>query len=298
MNKIFFSTACIIMLFVSNAWACTMCGCQSSGLMYVDMGLGKNQTVGLRQFIRNYTALVHDEVDLNAFNHMDEHIQQYDALASLRLNKHLGVFASLPYVHYKLNKDGEKHSYHGLGDALLLGAYTFALQKNPIAPTLHHVSVKAGLKLPTGVQNTAQFTPLNPIGTGTLDFLYGIDYTLIKTQWVLKSAFLYKQNTYDQDGDKKGDMFSMQHMVHYQVLDKPDILVGLGSIYEQFGYETVDHYTDKLTGAYIWSLYPSIAIKVKKFTFAHQLYIPVKQDFTSHFVEQEINTQFILTYNF
>jgi len=153
------------------------------------------------------------------------------------ITKNLTLSALLPYVSL-YTKSG---SDAGLGDAILLGTYTF-YQKNDF-----NLAVQGGIELPTGVQKSSAFDNTTVIvGSGSYDPMAGVLFAKRWADYTLSGNVLYKHTTPGFQHNYYGSLAVQNLTLSYRIR-------GAGSICALD--PEAGNAADKKVSAFGWSVY-------------------------------------------
>jgi hypothetical protein len=124
------------------------------------------------------------------------------------LPKRFQISVSLPVHFLKEASTAETDRSAGLGDASVMGFYSFF---NPDKffgkKSKHQLRIGIGVKAPTGKFNMTDgmFTSDLVLGTGSVDFIFNINYTYRFRKFGVSVSPLYKKNLTNKNGYRFGD---------------------------------------------------------------------------------------------
>ncbi len=217
---------------------CTMSG----SFLGIMPQLHKN-FIGLRYNVRSYTM---PAMNMQHGNHVMHTPETTDRFTSLELwgrfypTPRIQILTTLPYITNQTSAAGKSVQANGIGDATVMASYVVAATPDSaLCRTKHRLQLGGGVKLPTGnyrkIQETAIVTPTNfSPGTGTVDFLATMQYTMRVNQLGINTDFVYKFNNENKDGYRFGNQYSGSGQVFYWY-KKPkfSVLPSAGIYYEK-----------------------------------------------------------------
>lgn len=289
--------AAILLIAVSNAYACSICGC-GGGNLY--MGLYpnfKSHFFGLRHnYSEFHTSLLNspDQFSHNYYNTVE-------AWSGFNIGKRWQVLAFLPY-HYNIQNDDDmgRTTKSGLGDITLLANYKlFATPFSSHIPgnSSHEIWIGGGLKLPTGAfkvnanDSTTTLADINSqIGTGSLDLLLNARHTMELNDFGINSSVNYKIALANNQGYKYGNKITVNSIVYYKIKSKSTIIVpNAGLSYENSTGNSLNGskiiLSDGLyigsyhTGGYILAMIGGLECNFKKISIGANIQSPLAQEF-------------------
>jgi hypothetical protein len=186
---------------------CDACGCAATaGPIGLD-ALLSNRYVGIKYLAQHY------KTKENAFSpkaNQDEYFNTWQLLAKIPLSKKWLAYALIPYHHNYKNSD-PKQEIKGLGDvSLMLNYYVYNDRFNSDL-SKHRWLLNAGLKMPTGKFDAKNATAVNPsfqLGTGSLDWLTGLNYQYIAQDFALQYSADYIIKQKNERAYKFGNQFN------------------------------------------------------------------------------------------
>ena len=219
--------------------------CTMSGNYLGIMPQYQKNFVGIRYNTRSYTMpamymdhgqgpMLHNPEATDRFRSMELWDRFYPT-------RRMQVMATLPYVSNFSIAGSTSAQAAGIGDATLLANYAVAATSDSaLWRTKHRLQLGGGVKLPTGrYRNTENGSLLatpanfNP-GTGTLDLLATVQYTIRLNQWGLNTDFFYKFNSENKDGYRFGNQYNSScQLFYWQKIKQVSVLPAAGIYHEK-----------------------------------------------------------------
>jgi hypothetical protein len=207
MKKIFYSLISVSLLSLTGASACTTCGCGVGNYQYGILPQYQKNFIGIRYRYRSFDSRL-DASHTASYSY--ETFQSTELWARYYPTDRFQVFAFIPY-NFNARQEGESTTYlHGLGDMVLTAHYTiFNTYDSTFSDWKHYLLVGGGVKLPTGefdaIQNGLTINQNFQLGTGSVDFLFNLMYTLRYKSAGLNTEFTYSYNTTNPDEYRFGN---------------------------------------------------------------------------------------------
>lgn len=140
------------------------------------------------------------------------------AVAGYGIMPDLALFAAVPWLDKRLERDGLERSEAGIGDLRLFARYT-AFQRNWTGRTLR-IAPFAGLELPTGEDEArdrlGRLPPSLQPGSGGLDAFFGTVATYQTLEYQLDAQLAYQANG-EGDFFEPGDVFRADASLQYRL---------------------------------------------------------------------------------
>ncbi len=179
MKRFIVFTAAIVMAGM-GVYACDMCG-GAAGNQYIGLLPGFNRNFAGIQYLSGSFSGTFPSflIDKPNDEHTNDHYNTVQAWGRHRMGRYYQVFAFVPYQYNVRYGGGLRSVNSGLGDiTLLLNRVFMSPKEGKWKQTLFG---GAGVKLPTGLHaasNDGSMPSMNP-GTGTCDFTFNTNYTLL-----------------------------------------------------------------------------------------------------------------------
>ncbi|MEK7253141.1 MAG: hypothetical protein AAB316_00220 [Bacteroidota bacterium] len=165
------------------------------------------------------------------------------------------VFAFLPFNRFSQTNNGETLLEEGLGDVTLLANYNLLDTGDSLSRDWkHNLLLGGGVKLPTGsfkpnIADGDEYQPTLQTGTGSLDFLANLAYTLRFKQWGIQADAGFRFNSTNQMDYRFGNRIQGGMRVFRQIGgDDFSILPNLGLQFEAAQKDRLGDETRKFTG--------------------------------------------------
>ncbi|QQR87137.1 MAG: hypothetical protein IPJ76_02605 [Flavobacteriales bacterium] len=205
----------LAMVLALHTWACDICGIYLN-VQPQDRTTQFSLLYKLRVLRGEFTSrglAKHGDaaVPVGTVNRIEELYQTVELRADLQLRQRWSLLLSVPLVnHYQSVNDQRTADLYGMGDPLVLARFQLAnTQCGPDEDRfVHRLLIGGGVKLPLGrddmtYNDEAVDADLQP-GTGTVDFLASVEYTVRKRKTILASSNVLRFNTPDGTGFRFG----------------------------------------------------------------------------------------------
>ena len=192
----------------------------------------------------------------------------------LNLPKRFQLSVNLP-VHFLKEQSSEATERSaGLGDLTVTAGYSFFDPKKSLdKKSKHQLRVAIGIKAPTGkfsMTNNGLFTTDLQLGTGSVDFLFNVNYTYRYRQFGVNVASMYKKNLANKDHYRFGDNVGAGLTLFYVcLLPKGFTLTPkVGTTYNHMFYNVYNKDELKGTGGDVLRCTAGIDLYYKDFAFS------------------------------
>jgi hypothetical protein len=262
------ASTCLIWLCSStiNAQSC----CAGGGASCCTVGSGScsilpeldKHIIGLNYSYSLYNTTTYPGMTMN-MNGMDmtmlgpgvptrETMNTVELFGRFNLPKRFQISVSLPVHFLKEQSSEETAMTSGLGDMSVMAFYSFFNpQKFMKKKSKHQLRIGIGIKAPTGkfsMTSDGLFTTDLQLGTGSVDFLFNVNYTYRYRKFGLNVSPFYKKNLANKDryqfGDNAGGGLNT-----FFVLNLPNgftLTPKAGAIYDHMSYNVYNK--ELLTG--------------------------------------------------
>ena len=207
MKKHIYFLIIISLLTVPDVLACNTCGCGVGNYHYGILPQFQKNFIGMRYRYRSYVSEL-EAGHLAPYSY--ERFQSTELWGRFYPMRKLQVFAFVPY-NFNQRREGEKMTYlSGLGDIVVSANYNLVNTYDSAATDwTHNLLVGAGAKLPTGqfrkIEDGLTVNQNFQLGTGSVDLLFNLIYTLRYKNLGLNAEFIYNYNTTNRDDYKFGN---------------------------------------------------------------------------------------------
>jgi hypothetical protein len=217
MAKMLISVCVLLGLAGQSAEACTVCGCGVGNYHYGILPQFRKNFVGVRYRHSSYVSTL-DGSHASAFSH--ETFQSAELWGRVYPTKKIQAFLFVPVNFNERIEGSEVKTLRGLGDVVISANYNLINSYDSADNFLkHNLLVGGGLKLPTGqyraIENGQTINQNFQLGTGSLDFLFNIIYTVRHNNIGLNSEFTYSWNTTNKDEYRFGNASRVGITVFY-----------------------------------------------------------------------------------
>lgn len=197
----------MMVIAVDTAQGCNVCGC----------GVGSNHYGILPQFQKNFVGVRYHNKTYRSHLGMDhaamysnESFQSVELWARFYPTKRLQVFAFVPYKINERTEGMDALRLKGIGDASVSVNYSLINTYDSASSLLkHNLMVGGGVKLPTGnfqaIHDGLTVNQNFQLGTGSVDFLVNMIYTLRYSSLGLNTEAAFTQTTTNPDEYRFGN---------------------------------------------------------------------------------------------
>lgn len=229
-----------------NALAQSCC-CTGSGSNYTILPNLNRHVIGTRYTYRNFynkTSSLNPDLDGQVTN---QHQNSIELFGRFNLTSRLQLSVFLPFSFILQESAGETKNSNGLGDM------SFLLQYNLLNPMLctgkstkHQIRLGAGTKLPSGNfqmgKNDLFYTNLQ-LGSGSVDFLANVVYTLRYKNLGFNTIVAYRFNTINPQQYRFGDKTQAGTNMFYIIqMNELQLMPSVGFSYE---HQSINGYKEK-----------------------------------------------------
>jgi hypothetical protein len=207
MKRIFILTVMTLVISMKPASGCNVCGCGVGNYHYgILPQYGKN-FAGLRYRYSSYTSTLDGS---------HNHLYSYETFRTAELwgrfypAKKVQAFVFIPFNFNERREGDQTKRLEGLGDIVVSANYNLLNTYDTVnAIFKHNLLVGGGLKLPTGeyraLENGLTVNQNFQLGTGSVDFLFNIIYTVRYKNLGLNTEASYSLNTTNKDEYRFGN---------------------------------------------------------------------------------------------
>ena len=268
--------------------ACDLCGCGNGGSFLGILPQSHRGFVGLRYSHKSYDSHIN-----SVSSQTQEDFWKTELWARAYPFKKVQVLAFIPYSFNKqtIKKNGQQTDLQGFGDASMLINYNILNTMTDTIPHrfFHNFLVGGGVKLPTGryqydlYSDTEVGNPNFQLGTGSLDFMLNLVYTLRHKNWGLNSDFSYKINSQNSNEYRFGNRMTANVSTLYFIRlgDQKTLMPNAGVTYEngnldsKSGVKNIRTGGESLLGSYGLESY------FKGFSVGVNYQIPIAQNLSN-----------------
>jgi hypothetical protein len=227
----------LIILIIGNSSACDVCGSAAGAANMGILPQFYKNFIGLQFFTRTFQSR-HPVLGSAESTLTNERFQTIEFRGRFHINKRIQWFVLMPYHINKQQEDDLQTTISGLGDLTTFANYNlFDDSDQPNKVWKHNLQVGGGLKLPFGRFNTLnKSNVLNPYiqtGSGSVDFIADVIYTVRRRQLGFNTTAFYKYNTINTNDYRFGNRLTATAQLFYLTTWKGvTILPSLGLNYE------------------------------------------------------------------
>ncbi|HET6540184.1 MAG TPA: hypothetical protein VFG46_06850 [Chryseolinea sp.] len=207
MKKLIPLTFILLILLPSVSQACSVCGCGVGSYHYGILPQFRKNFVGIRYRHSSYVSTL-DDSHAEAFSY--ETFQTAELWGRFYPAKKIQAFIFVPFNFNERIEGLGTTTLKGLGDIVVSANYNLINTYDSLDISWkQNLLVGGGLKLPTGefqaLENGLTVNQNFQLGTGSLDFLFNLIYTIRHKNLGLNTELSYSLNTTNKDEYKFGD---------------------------------------------------------------------------------------------
>lgn len=220
--------------------ACDVCGCKLGGVYFGILPMNNSHFVGLRYSQAAFKASIsygNSQYISNEFSSDTYH--RVDLLGRYSISPKLQVSFMLPYLMNEMNGSHQQVQSNGMGDPMVLVHYNVLnTANNGVSFWQHSLLLGGGIKMPLGeYQKEDKGVIINrnfQLGSGSLDYLLSLNYTLRYQKTGVNVESAYKINTENSQSYRFGNQLNASAYL-FQWIETPQIafLPFAGVYYEQ-----------------------------------------------------------------
>lgn len=298
LSKIILMKTILILLSVvimagTSVSACDICGCGVGGYYSGMLPQYHKNYIGLRWRFSSFSSdMGHEGEGINAFS--KERFQSLELMGRFYPHRRVQILAFVPLNYNVRVAPTETNQLFGLGDLSVIALYniyntSFIAEKD----LKHNLLAGAGIKVPTGsFQRTdvqgEQLTPSLQLGTGSVDFLTTVVYTMRYKRWGLNTNATYKINLPNLDTYKFGNQLivSTTAFLLHKIENKEwGIMPKLGLAFEQATYNLKNGYKRVNTGGHQLTATLGLEVYYKKIQLGINYQQPIWQNLSDGLVQ-------------
>lgn len=269
-----------------------MCGCGNGGTFFGMLPQSHLRFVGLR-----YKQVSFDSHLTSKLLRTQESFQTAELWGRLYPFKKTQVLFFVPFAMntQTMLSSGDKASLQGLGDVTLMAHYN--LFNTFWDSTAHAITqslmIGGGAKLPTGrykydEQSVSEVANANfQLGTGSVDFIANVIYTLRYKDWGLTTNMAYKMNTDNSNQYRFGNRFTTNASVFRTIpIANVTLMPNAGLYYEHSQQNQVNGLANNLTGGDLLAGSVGVESYFKHVSLGINSQLPLAQQLVSGQIKQ------------
>ncbi len=290
MKRLFSLLLLWVLLLPLDLPACDICGCGVGNYYFGVMPQFHKNFVGIRYRFSSFRS----HIGMSEALATQEYFQTTELWGRYYIRPRLQMIAFLPYSFNRQVESNQTRYLQGLNDMMLMVNYNLLKTPEDTIPRLfkHNLLVGAGTKLPTGKHTYSEANQqqvANPnfqLGTGSLDFLLNLAYTVRYKRLGLNADLTCKINTANKDQYRFGNRVTSNIALFYvQKIKKVGIMPHAGVYIENSlqDFSKSDFVID--TGGYFVAQTWGIELYYKRFALGGNYQVPLKQDLANGHIQ-------------
>lgn len=274
-------------LMLWNASACDICGCNMSGLYFGFLPMYKSHYAGVRYTHARFNAFIDNDGYYFQDESSNDTYRRLELIGRFSLSKKWQVRYIVPYAMNDMNGSHHTVSSSGFSDPVIMGYFNaFNTGENFTSAIMHSLQLGGGVKLPVGAyEATSDGDLINPnfqLGSGSTDYLMGLNYTLRHKKLGLNIESSYKLNTANSNGYQMGNQTNTSaNLFYYLEAASFSILPFVGGHYERGAYHMQDDIIQGNTGGSAWLGTIGAQLYRKRLTINAQYQTPLVQSYNT-----------------
>ena len=279
----------VVCLLAYSAWGCDLCGCANGGSYFGIMPQVGRQFVGVRYRVSSFDSHLKSPM-----LRTQEHFQNVELWGRFYPLKRVQVLAFVPYFFNRQTEvlSNRRFDLQGIGDMTVLANYnlfnTF-WDSTYTSHINHSLLVGGGAKLPTGrfqydlADPTDVANPNFQLGTGSVDFLMSVLYSMRVHNWGWNTDLTYKYNTTNADLYRFGNRLTMSSLLFYtKQIGKATLMPNAGAYIEVAAKDINRGKTNDRTGGYVSMANAGLEIYLKKVSVGATYQLPLFQSLSNN----------------
>ena len=209
---------CFLSLINFTATACDGCGGSMGNLFLGSMSLQGQQSIGFRYRHFSFQSPAIPNDPYAALFQSKQLLRRIEILGQIKLSKHWSLSCILPYMVSENYSGKTKTSTCGISDPAIIirrGLYNSPVS-NPPSLFTHSFNASIGLKIPLGAWESHNLLDITP-GSGSWDFIAGLDYLLAIKNSGIRIDGLVKFNNANSHGEKIGNGFNSNTLIYHKI---------------------------------------------------------------------------------
>ncbi|MEM6298106.1 MAG: hypothetical protein AAF740_05385 [Bacteroidota bacterium] len=293
----------------ANASACDVCGCQLGGFAFGLMPQQKGHFFGLRYSRADFSASMRHNSIYFEDEFSEDSYQRVELVGRFTISPKFQMAVQLPYAFNEMDGSHQSIRLSGIGDPIVLAYYTLT-STDPMAfkAWKHTLLVGGGLKLPFGAyraeDNTEIINRNFQLGSGSLDYLLSMNYTLRHKRFGFNLESAYKINTQNNLDYRFGNQVNGSATLFYQIwTPEVSVLPMLGLYGEQANQHTEDDIEQINTGGHAFFGTLGLQAFHKSWTLTAMYQKPIQQSFNAEAIatieaEERFTVGLMYSFNF
>ncbi|MGL1887660.1 MAG: transporter [Reichenbachiella sp.] len=279
---------CLIIVLLSlnfNSFGCDICGCQLGGYSFGILAQNPTHFIGLRYSHAQFRAEIDNSILEDEFS--NDTYQTVELMGRYVFSKKWQVSAILPYSYNQMNGNLQSIEVSGIGDPILIGYYNLLNTSYENFRIVNHsVMLGGGIKFPLGdfdaVENDEIINRNFQLGSGSLDFLFSMIYTIKYKSWGMNIESSYKVNTINKYDYQFGNQFTSNSKLFYALIQPSySLLPYVGLNYEYSGMHEDNGFMQVNTGGKALLTTVGLQAYIGSVMIMANVDVPVMQDYNT-----------------
>ncbi len=285
MKKLFFISI-VLFVFITNSFACEICGCGVGNFYLGILPAFKTKFIGVRYSYQHY----YSEMATDHSQFSNDFYKTAEIWGGWNLGNRWQLMVFVPYRFNKKTSDDGVKETNGLGDITLLLNYSLLhTRKVRLNNTVieNQLWIGGGAKLANGVYHidltdpSANIGDVNSqLGTGSTAFILSAMHTINIRKFGVTSSVNYSINTTNADRYRFGNRVMVNSLAYYRLrVAGVSVSPNLGLLYQ---HSAINHYQNdpvEQSGGYTFNASGGVEVSLNKITVGLNAQIPIKQNF-------------------
>ncbi len=299
----------LLLLVISSSivYGCDVCGCKLGGLYYGILPQYNSHFVGVRYSHASFNASITYDSEYLEDEYSHDTYQRVDLYGRYVFHPKFQMYAIVPYLRNQMDGSHQDVTESGVGDPMVLLYYNpFNTGDEVTNDWKHSLLLGAGVKLPLGdfeSEDNGELINRNfQLGSGSLDYLISMNYTLRFNNLGLNIESSYKYNTANKYEYKFGNQLNSSVYLFYYFQTPQISFLPYTGIYFESAEKHLDGKVEQPnTGGSATFCSLGTQVLRNNFTLAFQYQAPISQNYNSDEISEiKTGNRFMinLLYNF
>jgi len=270
-----------------RASACDICGCNMSGLYFGFLPMYKSHFVGLRYNQATFKAYIDNDDFYFEDEYSSDTYRQVELMGRFSLSEKWQLRYILPYAINTMDGSHQNVNSNGFGDPIIMGYFNPFSTGDDFTQTIRQtLLLGAGIKLPLGQfdrEDGGELINRNfQLGSGSVDYIAGLNYTARLSAVGLNIESSYKINTENELDYSFGDQFNASANLFYYIETAQLSILPFGGLFYEYAEEHKNGgIIEANTGGEAWLGTFGVQLFRNKLMLNLQYQTPISQSFNT-----------------